>query len=172
MAISLETFNQLSTQACEQHLMQCCTSQVWVHKLAAERPFASIADVKQSADRCWQGLDEADYLQAFEGHPKIGDVNSLKAKYANTKALASGEQSGVAQASDEVIEALSRDNQLYLDRFGFIFIVFASGKSAQQMLELLQGRLHNDRATELKNAAEQQRLIFQLRIDHLIVASD
>lgn len=168
MSHSLSAFNGSPEQEAIAALLKCCTSEAWAKKLVALRPFADLDTLKQAADNCWQGLTESDYLQAFEGHPKIGDVNSLKAKYANTHSLAKNEQSSVQQASDDTIKALADDNQRYLERFGFIFIVFASGKSAGQMLDLLQQRIDNDRATELENAAEQQRLIFQLRLDGLI----
>ena len=168
MSLNLAAFNALSQTDAIDALLKCCTTDIWAKKLAALRPFTNIDELKQSADSCWKGLTESDYLQAFDGHPKIGDVNSLKAKYANTHSLAKNEQSRVAQADDEVINALADDNQRYFERFGFIFIVFASGKSAGQMLDLLRQRIDNDRATELENAAEQQRLIFQLRLDGLI----
>ena len=160
--------NQLSAQDFETTLMQCCTSTRWIERLSVLRPFASAKQLFERANECWQDLDQADYLAAFDGHPKIGDVSSLKAKYANTKALASGEQSGMNLATDEVIEALSKGNEAYFERFGFIFIVFATGKSAEQMLALLQARIDNSRDDELQIAAEQQRLIFQHRLANLI----
>ena len=113
-------------------------------------------------------MTEADYLQAFEGHPKIGDITSLKAKYANTKELASGEQSAVDEASDEVLERLAQGNDTYQEKFGFIFLVCATGKSAAEMLALLEMRLPNDRATELINAAEEQRKIFHIRLGKML----
>ena len=107
-------------------------------------------------------------MQAFQGHPKIGDVGSLKAKYANTKELAAGEQSGMTVATDDVISTLAKGNLDYENKFGFIFIVCATGKSAQEMSELLQARLTNERTTELVNAAEEQRKIFQIRLNQLL----
>lgn len=166
--MTLAALNDLTEQQALQTFMQCCTSTQWVEKMVASRPFADIGAMTDAANRCWQGLTEADYLEAFDGHPKIGDVNSLRAKYANTKALASGEQSAVNQASDEVLKALSQGNDDYFNQFGFIFIVCATGKSAAEMLALLKTRLPNDRATELKNAAEEQRKIFQLRLEKLL----
>lgn len=171
MSITLKAFNNLAQQQAVAELLKCCTSDAWANKLVERRPFSDMAQLKQAANECWDGLKESDYLQAFDGHPKIGDVNSLKAKYANTHSQALNEQSSVAQATDDIIKALATDNQRYVERFGFIFIVFASGKSAGQMLDLLQQRIDNDRATELKNATEQQRLIFQLRLDGLIAVN-
>lgn len=136
--------------------------------MVESRPYDSAADVLHEANACWQDLGEEDYLEAFEGHPKIGDVNSLKKKYANTKRLAAGEQSAVTTASDEVIDKLAEGNHRYQEKFGFIFIVCASGKSAQEMSDLLQARLGNKRQTELANAAQEQRKIFQIRLNNLL----
>jgi OHCU decarboxylase len=107
---------------------------------------------------------EKDFFEAFEGHPKIGDVNSLRTKYANTKALASGEQGAVNSANELTLNALNEGNRHYETKNGFIFIVCATGKSADEMLTLLTRRLKNDRVTEQKIAAEQQSLITAIRI--------
>lgn len=136
--------------------------------MVASRPYNSAAQLRSAADDHWRGLQEADYLQAFDGHPKIGDVSSLKARYADTKALAAGEQSGVQRASDEIIRRLADGNLRYEQKFGFIFIVCATGRSAEQMSELLEARLPNDRPTELLHAAEEQRKIFQIRLNQLL----
>ncbi len=160
--------NDLNNQTVEQAqhtFMQCCTSSTWVERMVAARPFASEQALKDTANKLWQGLAETDFLEAFEGHPKIGDVNSLRAKYANTKELAGNEQGLVKQANDNVLEVLAQGNSDYEEKFGFIFIVCATGKSAKQMSDLLQGRLPNSKAQEFVNAAEEQRKIFQLRID-------
>ena len=161
----VEDLNQLSVAEAKHTFMQCCTSSTWVNKMVAARPFSSALAIKTAADDAWQGLTEQDYFEAFEGHPKIGDVSSLRAKYANTKELAGNEQGLVKEANDEVLEVLSQGNTDYEAKFGFIFIVCATGKSAKQMSDLLQARLPNNKAQELVNAAEEQRKIFQLRID-------
>ena len=163
----LMTLTELNAQAPKQaaHIfMQCCTSSTWVQAMVQARPFSNISAVVKQADLVWQGLEEADYLEAFDGHPKIGDVNSLRAKYANTKELAGNEQGLVKEAGDEVLEMLSQGNSDYEEKFGFIFIVCATGKSAKEMSDLLQTRLPNNKEQELVNAAEEQRKIFQLRI--------
>jgi 2-oxo-4-hydroxy-4-carboxy-5-ureidoimidazoline decarboxylase len=166
--MNLSDFNQLASKEAELLLMQCCTSGRWVKQLAEVRPFYSMSSLKNTADKIWKGLSESDFLQAFEGHPKIGDVNSLREKYSNTKVLASGEQGLVSEAPEQVILSLSAGNEEYLQKFGFIFIVCATGKSASEMLSLLQQRLPNDRTTELANAADEQRKIFQIRLDKLL----
>ena len=121
-----------------------------------------------SADRIWQESSEADLLQAFQGHPEIGDVSTLREKYRNTEKLAGHEQSGVNTASENTLHLLAQGNHDYKEKFGFIFIVCATGKSAEEMLGLLQKRLPNNREQELANAAEEQRKITHIRIEKLI----
>jgi len=166
--MTLSEINQLSHEQAVNTFMQCCTSSVWVERLANARPFSNEAALRDCANTVWQSLEETDYLAAFEGHPKIGDVNSLRAKYANTKALASNEQGLVNKASEQVLQRLAQGNDDYEDKFGFIFIVCATGKSAQQMSDLLQARIPNNKSQEFVNAAEEQRKIFQLRINKML----
>jgi OHCU decarboxylase len=106
-------------------------------------------------------------LAAFAAHPRIGDVDSLRTKFAHTKTWASGEQAGVDAASEDTLIRLADGNDAYFDRFGYIFIVCATGKSADQMLALLEARLPNDAVTELPIAAAEQRKITQLRLQKL-----
>lgn len=164
----LEQLNQLPANDANTVFQQCCVAERWVHSMVEARPFASIEQLFETADTIWKSLNEADYLQAFEGHPKIGDVTSLKKKYASTKQLAAGEQSSVNQATDEVILALADGNTAYEQRYGFIFIVCATGKSAAEMLALLQARLHNERSEEIQNAANEQAKITRIRINKLL----
>ena len=168
--MTLDELNNLSASDAQHTFMQCCTSEVWVNNMVSERPYTTKQAVSDAADLAWQNLAEADYLQAFDGHPKIGDINSLREKYANTKALASGGQSAVSQASEQILNELSVGNDEYQTKFGFIFIVCATDKSAGQMLALLQARLPNDRHTEIVNAVEEQRKIFQLRLNKCLEA--
>lgn len=160
--------NAASESAARHMLRQCCTSEAWINHMAAGRPYASVQDVRKAADENWQRLAAEDYLQGFAGHPKIGDVDSLKPKYADSKELAAGEQSSVIAADATMLQALADGNTAYEEKFGFIFIVCATGKSAEEMSELLQARLQNDKAAELANAAEEQRKIFQLRLNKLL----
>ena len=132
------------------------------------RPYRDRSNLRDYADYCWGLLSESDYLEAFEGHPKIGDIESLKKKFRGSQDIARNEQSSVAEANIETLESLSLGNAEYEKKFGFIFIVFASGKSAEEMLNILEGRIHNSRLEEIATAAEQQRLIFQLRLRNLL----
>jgi allantoicase len=166
--LTLEKLNDMSAARAEKIFMQCCTSAHWVQKLVARRPFSDKDAMLRAADECWQGLGEVDYLQAFEGHPRIGDVSTLRAKYANTKALASGEQSAVNHADEQVLQDLKQANDDYYGEFDFIFIVCATGKSAQQMLSILNERLNNERPTEIIIAAEEQQKIFGIRLEKLL----
>ena len=166
--MTLQSINEANAEQSKHLFLQCCTSERWINSMVNARPYASPQDVRSKADEYWRELREQDYVQAFEGHPKIGDVGSLKAKYANTKELAAGEQSGMTVATDDVISTLAKGNLDYENKFGFIFIVCATGKSAQEMSELLQARLPNERSTELANAAEEQRKIFQIRLNQLL----
>lgn len=166
--MSVEGINQAGPAQAAHMFLQCCTAERWIDLMVGSRPYASAAQLREQADAHWAKMEEGDLLQAFDGHPKIGDVGSLKAKYANTKELAAGEQSGVNAASDTLIQRLADGNAAYQSRFGFIFIVCATGKSAGQMTDLLEARLANDRATELVNAAEQQRKILHIRLNQLL----
>jgi 2-oxo-4-hydroxy-4-carboxy-5-ureidoimidazoline decarboxylase len=163
--MNLAQLNSLTSEQATHTFMQCCTSSTWVNAMVQARPFADDIAIAKSADLAWQALSEVDYLEAFEGHPKIGDVSSLRAKYANTKALAGNEQGLVKEADSDVLAELSQGNTDYEAKFGFIFIVCATGKSAKEMSDLLQARLPNTRSKELMHAAEEQRKIFQLRIE-------
>lgn len=166
--MQLEQLNTLSLEQATTAFMQCCVAERWVQKMVHSRPYVSREDLCQRADAYWSEMLEADWLQAFEGHPKIGDVHSLKQKYAATKSLAAGEQASVNAADEAVLQRLATGNQAYEQRFGFIFIVCATGKSAAEMLALLEDRLPHERALELRIAAEEQRKITQIRLQKLV----
>lgn len=171
--LTLAAFNKLSHTEATAQLLTCCTSSSWASQLASKRPFLDLETLLASSDSVWQEVQtqEADLLEALDGHPQIGNVATLKQKYRNTQDSAAHEQSGANDADDAVLAALAQGNQDYLDKFGFIFIVFATGKSAQQMLDLLLARLPNDRATELANAAAEQNKITRLRLQKLLGAA-
>ena len=145
-------------------LTRACGSPRWVDRMMARRPFGSDARLLRAARIEWFGLTEADWLEAFSHHPQIGDRDSLAARFPATHDLSAKEQAGISGAHDAVLSALTEANAAYLDRFGFIFIVCATGKTAEEMLTLLRARLPNNRATELRNAAEEQAKITALRL--------
>ena len=163
----VDHINNLSFDRLRETLSRCCTSSTWLEAMVRASPFRDAQHLHHCADNSWLGLEEADYLEAFAGHPKIGDVSSLREKYAATRTLAANEQSGVDTADDTILSALAEENTAYEKKFGFIFIICATGKSAAQMLSILRTRLVLDRDTEIKNAIEQQRQIFQLRLEQI-----
>jgi len=129
--------------------------------MAEARPFSGEDELFASADRIFGALSEEDWLEAFAAHPKIG---------ARASGQAAAEQAGARGASPETLAALARANREYEERFGYIFIVCASGRSAEEMLDLCRRRLHNDAAVELKVAAEEQMKITRLRLLKMLVA--
>ena len=165
--MDLETFNSMEPQAARDVLMQCCAATRWVAAVSAARPFATIHALQDAAFNSWLEMRKPDWLEAFAAHPKIGDINSLAERFANTRALASGEQSNVTGASAETLQALAQGNHDYEEKFGFIFIVFATGKSADDILALLQKRLTHSRDQELAIAASEQHKITTLRLQKL-----
>jgi len=168
--MTITSLNALKPEAAHLAFMQCCTANAWVERMVKAMPFSSVETLVSQADINWQGLTQADYLQAFEGHPKIGDVSSLREKYRSTEKIAAGEQSGVNTATETTLSQLKQLNDDYQEKFGFIFIVCATGKSASQMLETLSQRIVNERTEEIINAAEEQRKILQIRIEKMIAA--
>ncbi|MFN2330079.1 MAG: 2-oxo-4-hydroxy-4-carboxy-5-ureidoimidazoline decarboxylase [Chromatocurvus sp.] len=166
--MTLADLNTADDETASQALSRCCSSRRWIETLVQERPYADEDALRRAADRIWSNLDENDYLEAFAGHPQIGDVDSLREKYADTRSLAEDEQAGVAGADEITLNELARCNADYISRFGFIFIVCASGKSVHEMLTLLESRLANSRHEEIAIAAEEQRRIFQRRIGQLL----
>jgi OHCU decarboxylase len=132
------------------------------------RPFKAIDDLLAKADSAWWSLDKEDWLEAFRSHPKIGEQKAAAAQSRQARTWSAQEQSAVSRATAEVISALAEGNREYEERFGFIYIVCATGKSSAELLKILQVRLEHDRETELRNAAEEQRKIMRLRLEKLL----
>ena len=132
--------------------------------MEARRPFVSSDALFESAESIWVSLGKEDWLEAFSHHPQIGDRAALDARFPQTHDLSANEQSGIGIAGADVLTALAQANTDYFNRFGFIFIVCATGKSAEEMLALLLSRLQNDRVTELRIAVEEQAKITALRL--------
>ena len=145
-------------------LTRACGASRWVDRMMARRPFGGDARLLRAARIEWFGLTEADWLEAFSHHPRIGDRSALEARFPQTHHLSAKEQSGIGIAGADTLNALAQANTDYFNRFGFIFIVCATGKTAAEMLALLLSRLQNDRATELRIAAEEQAKITALRL--------
>jgi OHCU decarboxylase len=151
-------------EAAREMLSRACGSPRWVDRMMARRPFGRDVKLRSVARIEWFGLTEADWLEAFSQHPRIGDRAELEARFPETHDLSAREQAAVGSAREDVLTALADGNRAYFERFGFIFIVCATGKSADEMLDLLRDRLPHDRATELRIAAEEQAKITALRL--------
>lgn len=166
--MNIDQLNRLSEVEATEQLSKCCGASQWVDRMVWSRPFENLAEVLETSDTIWEECDVDDYEEAFSHHPKIGNVDSLAQKYANTKGWAAGEQQGMAGADRAVIEKLAQGNADYEEKFGFIFIVNATGKSAAEMLALLEGRLKNDPKDEILIAAGEQNKITKLRLKKLL----
>jgi 2-oxo-4-hydroxy-4-carboxy-5-ureidoimidazoline decarboxylase len=164
--MTIKEFNQLSAEEAKTEIFKCCGCSSWAIKLTDNRPFNTIDDLRITSDTIWSTVSETDLMEAFSHHPKIGDKSSLQKKFA-TKEWASNEQSGVNNASEEIIDELAKGNADYEKKFGYIFIVCATGKSAKEMLEMLRKRLPNSPEVEIKIAAREQNKITHLRINKL-----
>ena len=160
--------NALPADQAERELLTCCGARAWARRMAEARPFADEAALFETADAVWWGLTEADWLEAFRSHPKIGEKKAEAGQTGREKAWSAGEQSGMDAAADATRAALAEGNRAYAARFGHIYIVCATGKTADEMLSILRSRLDNDAATELRVAAEEQRKITRIRLEKLL----
>ncbi len=165
--MNLNRINELDRAGVEEAFSSCCGSRSWAQAMIAGRPYASEDELIRQCEASWQKLSTADWLEAFAAHPKIGDIESLKKKYSSTKAWAEQEQSGVGGAAEELLKELSALNEAYERKFGYIFIVCATGKSAYEMLGILKRRIDNPPDEELKTAIEEQKKITRLRLEKL-----
>ncbi len=165
--MTLAQFNALSTDEAVKDLMRCCGARRWAAQMAARRPFQALDAVLDAADAVWARMDRADFLEAFSHHPKIGDVAGLRARFAATGPWAAGEQAGVQSAGDDILRRLAEGNTRYEAKFGHLFIVCATGKSAEEMLALLDARLPNRPTAELAIAAGEQAKITRIRLGKL-----
>jgi 5-hydroxyisourate hydrolase/2-oxo-4-hydroxy-4-carboxy-5-ureidoimidazoline decarboxylase len=167
--ITLRQLNSLSEQEAFAQLEQCCVSKTWVNQMLTSRPFSSENElIKKAASIWYNDCSVKDFKDAFTGHPKIGNVESLKEKFAHTAEWAGNEQSRVTGANIETIEALTKANELYEDKFGYIFIVSASGKPAETILAIVNSRLNNKGDDEIYVAMNEQHKITVIRLVKLI----
>ncbi|MGQ0738957.1 MAG: 2-oxo-4-hydroxy-4-carboxy-5-ureidoimidazoline decarboxylase [Bacteroidota bacterium] len=166
--MTLEELNTISQPQLREELLKCCGSSTWAKMMMAYFPADNLEELLEHAEEMWYECSTDDWKEAFAHHPKIGDAGSLPEKFASTAAWASGEQSGVNAASEETIETLATGNKNYEAKFGYIFIVCATGKSAEEMLGILRLRLPNSPEEEIKIAAAEQNKITKLRIEKLL----
>jgi len=151
--------------------LKCCGSTAWAKRMTGLRPFSNSDELSSKADEIWWKLAEEDWLEAFRAHPKIGEKKAAAIQSSQAQQWSAQEQSESQKTAAETKAALADGNREYEERFGFIFIICATGKSAEEILEALNGRLHNDSKTELHIAAEEQRKITRLRLGKLLQAS-
>ncbi len=170
MTSALARLNALPPREAETALLSCCGSSEWARRVAAARPFGSEEELAETSDRIWRHLSKADWLEAFSAHPKIG--SSAPAGSGPARDWSREEQRGAEGAPSETLAALAAANRDYEKRFGHIFIVCASGRSADEMLSLARQRLANDPETELAVAAEEQRKITRIRLAKLLAAGE
>ena len=162
---AVERFNRLSEAEARRALERCCGAKRWVDGMLAARPFASGSALFDRADAIWRELEAPDFLEAFSHHPEIGaDLGELRRRFAATAALSEAEQAGASDASEATLRDLADRNRRYRERFGYTFIVCATGKSAHEMLAILEQRLQGAPDRELGVAAAEQAKITRLRL--------
>ena len=163
--MTLAEFNAIPASRAKSALMDCCGATRWAAGVASKRPYESTEALDKAADAIWRDLDRSDWLEAFGHHPQIGE--KAEGGSAPAREWAAGEQAGAQGAAEDVKARLAQGNRVYFEKFGYIYIVCATGKSAEEMLAILEQRLQNDPAQELPIAAEQQRLITHIRLKKL-----
>lgn len=163
---SLEEFNDLPAGRATELLSACCGSSRWVAAMAEGRPFASRDQLFAAADEIWEGLGPDDWKEAFSHHPRIGETSATAGQQGAE--WSAHEQISVTRAAEFIRLAQKDMNAQYERRFGFIYIVCATGKSPNEMFAIARDRLSNDLETELKVAAEEQRKIMRLRLEKLL----
>jgi OHCU decarboxylase len=165
---SIDRLNELSADSAQAEFLKCCGSQRWATAMTAARPFANVDELLTKGGSTWWSLSAEDWLEAFRAHPKIGEKKAGAVQSEEARKWSAQEQSGISAAAAGTMAALASGNRDYEQRFGFIFIVCATGKSSEEMLAILKGRLQNDAATEISVAAEEQRKITRMRLEKLL----
>jgi OHCU decarboxylase len=160
----LAEWNQLESIAAAREILPCCGSKRWADDLTSARPFDQVQELLTKSDQIWLALDGKDWDEAFSSHPRIGEKKAPASAMARSAGWSGQEQRGVSEAAEEIQERLKRGNAAYEKRFGRTYIVCATDKSAEEMLAILERRLTNDEDLELREAAEQQRQITQIRL--------
>ena len=164
----LAAWNEAGDAAAFEAMLACCGAKRWAAAMVALRHIGGVVELSEAADRVWSTMNESDWMEAFACHPRIGE---RKAAHATAKSVAwsKQEQSSAASASENVLAEIAEGNAQYEERYGFTYIVCATGKSAEEMLAILKRRLASNRASELREAAEQQRQITQIRLGKWLV---
>ena len=164
----LDWLNSLPHDEALKTLLQCCGSKRWAEGVAKNRPYQNLEALIANANDVWWSLHQDDWLEAFRSHPKIGEKKAANIVSDQSRQWSGQEQAGVNSASRETVDALAALNWAYEQKFGFIFIICATGKTSEEMLTVLKDRLENEPATELPIAAAEQSKITELRLKKLI----
>lgn len=164
----LAWLNSLPHDEAVKTLLQCCGSRRWANEVADARPYANSAALAQKIHDVWWSLAPDDWLEAFRSHPKIGEKKAAAPVSTRSSEWSGQEQAGITGATRETVDALAALNWAYEQKFGFIFIICATGKTSEEMLAALKQRLENDAETELPIAAAEQSRITELRLKKLI----
>jgi OHCU decarboxylase len=172
MSVTLKELNSLPADQARGLLAECCGSSAWVNGMLARRPFRSREDVYKAADEAADELGLDDWLEAFDHHPKIGETKSAAIQGETAKSWSAAEQVGVSAADARILASLAEVNAEYERKFGYIYIVCATGKTADEMLELAQKRLKHSPEKEIRVAADEQRKITRLRLEKLLTPED
>jgi OHCU decarboxylase len=166
--MSLESLNALPPDEASQEFLKCCGSARWANAMTARRPYDTVEDLMRAASDIWWALEESDWLEASRSHPKIGEKKAAAEVSTQSQTWSGQEQSGVRDANQDTIDSLAQLNREYEEKFGFIFIVCATGKSAGEMLAILRERIVNEIDAELPIAAAEQAKITELRLKKLV----
>jgi OHCU decarboxylase len=158
----LDDFNELPPEPAEEILYRCFANRRWASAVVAGRPYVNAAGMLQSAEAAWKDTSDVEWLAAFEAHPRIGE------RGGHAPAASEREQSRVSEAAAQTLAALAVENREYEKRFGHVFLIAASGRTADEILDALRRRMGNDPAAELKTAADEQRKITRLRLQDLL----
>ncbi len=160
----LTRWNALDAESAAREVLPCCGSSAWARQLAAKRPIADEPSLLEASNTVWFSLPEEAWQQAFDSHPRIGQKHAQSQATEESLRWSAQEQRAVVSEDTAAKQALEQANRRYEQRFGHIFIVCATGKSAPQILSILEARMHNDPQTELREAAKQQGQITELRL--------
>lgn len=163
------TIEEFNSSPQKNYLLKiACGSENWVNQMIDAAPFQSKEQLLMIGKKLWFSTNKSGWMEAFLHHPEIGNIDSLRKKYNQGRNLSETEQSGINEATDNILLDLSNQNKAYKSKFGFIFIVFATGKTARQMLDLLNDRINNTKEQEMKTAINEQWKITNLRINNLL----
>lgn len=172
MNVSVAELDRMPAPRAAELLASCCGASRWVERMVERRPYGSLGALRTAADEIWRSLEPRDWREAFSHHPRIGERVGTVPQGERGSAWSAKEQAGVDDAAMDVRRALTQANREYEQRFGYVYIVFATGKTADEMLALCQRRLENDPTDEIAVAAEEQRKIMQLRLARLVEGTE